>query len=291
MENSRSLRAARKRVARQLSCCLILFAVTLLAAKAVPAWAAPAVVCAPAPNQWFQGKGPVITHEKRVLLVTHASREFNADATTIAGIQNTINILTPTSEVLYLHRGGFKNYMYPSCNPEWFYKSEGGEIKLDLDATDTVVLVGGYYNYCLGDTFIGVSKAIRGLTPPHDIRLVYVIDGDFEAFDALQTAGGLMHEQNQDLMAHVGLTFNYAYMAQVLASGFGSPEDFETMLASVYASQPFPEQYDVTGHFLNRYWKGVKQDWVDWSVQSVPKGPKIDVYYLESKDLKGFFGI
>jgi hypothetical protein len=223
--------------------------------------------------------------------VTHASREFNADSTTIAGIQNTINLLTPNSEVIYLHRGGFKNYMYPSCNPEWFYKSEGGDIKLDLEATDTVVLVGGYYNYCLGDTFISVSKAIYNLKTPHDIRLVYVMDGDFEALDALQSAGGLSPDEEEDIKVHVGLSFNYAYMAQTLPSLGAKPEDFETMLSSVYASEPFPDKYTVTGHFLNHYWQNAKSGWVDWAVQNSSGGPKIDVYYLESKDLKQFFGI
>jgi hypothetical protein len=243
-------------------------------------------VCSPRPDQWYTAKTPLAT-QSRVLLVTHASREFNEDKSTIAGIQATINLLAGNTETVFLHRGGFKNYMYPSCNPEWFYKSEGGEINLDLEATDTIVLIGGYYNYCLGTTYTHVSQAIRHLHKPHDIRLVYVIDGVFEAIGGLESAGGISPDQEEDLQARVGITFNYGMMGAALAQDFQSPDVLVNMLSSVYASEPFPENYTVQGHFRNRYWTNVKADWVDWTVQT-GKGPKIDVYCLESRDLKSF---
>src|SRR6185295_14772891 len=105
-----------------------LLLVTLLIARA-----ASAEICEPKPEQWYSPKDPLVTRNSRVLLVTHASREFNSAPSTIQGVQDTINLLTPTTEVVYLHRGKFKNYFYPHCSPEWFYKSEGGEVKLDLE--------------------------------------------------------------------------------------------------------------------------------------------------------------
>jgi hypothetical protein len=250
---------------------------------------ASAEVCAPRPDQWYSSKYPLATRKQRVLLVTHASREFNSSASTITGIQDTINLLTPNSEVIYLHRGGFKNYMYPSCEPDYFYKSQGGEVKLDLESSDTVVMIGGYYSYCQGDTYISVSGALRKLKTKKDMRIVYVMDGSFEALGGLETAGGIDYSFSQELMARVGLTFNYAHMAQVLAEGGWKSDLLETMFASVYKSRPFPTDYSVNAHIRNHYWKG--GDWLDWNVQTAQGGPKIDVYYLESKDLKEFFNL
>ena len=237
--------------------------------------------CHPASDQWYdKSRGPLTTRQDRVLLVTHATRGFDSNPSTILGIEAVINTLSPTFETVFIHTGSFKGYMYPECKPEWFYKSAGGAIKLDLEATNTLVLVGGYYSLCQHQTSRGVAKALRNLKVKKDIRLVYVMDATFERLDSVEAPG-------ED--EHVGFTFNYAMMASALAAQHRKSDELVQMLTRVFSSEGLPSEYVVNAHLKNHYWKG--DDWIDWNIQKGKGGPKVEVYYLESGDLKSFFGL
>ena len=140
-----------------------------LAVMSVPAHA----TC---PKHDFTDPARVRLSGDSVLIVTHASSNFDPRASSKRGLDDAVAFAKEKRiPVVYLQDGSPPQlYFMDDCNPDYWVSSEDGEIRFELRASH-VYVAGGHLELCLSTTLHDIL-ALWARQPKRRLTITYLMD-------------------------------------------------------------------------------------------------------------------
>ena len=129
------------------------------------------------PAQNFNYPTPLQIDTTSVLLVTHASYDFDPRLSSKRGIDEAVRFARRSGmPVIYLEDDNMpEQYFVDDCEPDYRIFSEGGELPLEIHASE-VYAVGGHLEMCLSQTLHDVLQSWARNPMPRQ-RLTFFMDG------------------------------------------------------------------------------------------------------------------
>jgi hypothetical protein len=128
------------------------------------------------PTHGFTDPAQVRLDGDAVLIVTHASSNFDARASTKRGLDDAVRFAKDRKvPVVYLQDDSPEDlYFMDDCNPHHWVSSRDGEVPFDIRASH-VYVAGGHLELCLSTTLHDILS-IWSRQPRRNLTLTYLMD-------------------------------------------------------------------------------------------------------------------
>lgn len=127
------------------------------------------------PDAGFAEPRQVRLDDRPVLIATHASASFDSEFSAKRGVDEAVRFARDRNFQLVYLRDDDPEYYVDDCKPDYWVRSEGGEISFDIPSAH-VYLVGGHLELCLANTLNQILDR-WAREPMRDRTLEILMDG------------------------------------------------------------------------------------------------------------------
>lgn len=133
-------------------------------------------------EQFDLSKSVHLDKNKLLILMTHPQlNNYDVNASTYSGISSAYEWLDrfENQSVILVENENSSGYFVPTCQPEAFYLSVGGEFNFDI-STDTIVSMGGFLSACLSQSIEDVLKNWLPLNENKNVKIIFPMEAIYE---------------------------------------------------------------------------------------------------------------
>lgn len=134
------------------------------------------VAFASCPEHRFSDPSKVVVKGDSVLIVTHASANFDARFSSKRGLDEATSFAKRNNiPIIYLQDDSpNRDYFMDECNPDYWVYSEGGELSFEVTPSH-VYIAGGHLEKCLSVTLHDILYS-WARQPPRNLTMTFLMD-------------------------------------------------------------------------------------------------------------------